>query len=169
MEESSAPYKKLLERAREIALISGAAETLNWDAETYMPAKALQFRAEELAYLGGAAHRLFTAKKVGGLIAECEQHGFAADSPEAANVREWRRRYDRATKLPARLVEKFERTRAHAREAWKGARQRGGLKILRPHLQKLLDLNRQRDELWGFQESPYDALLDQYEPGMRAS
>lgn len=169
MAESFAPYKKLLERAREIALISGAAETLNWDAETYMPAKALQFRAEELAYLGGAAHRLFTSKKVGALLGECEQHGFSPDSPEAANVREWRRRYARATKIPARLVEKFERTRTLARDAWKEARQQSKFKLFKPHLKKLLDINRQRADLWGYQESPYDALLEEYEPGMRSS
>ncbi len=164
-----APYGRLLKRAREIALFSGASELLTWDAETYMPPKALDFRAEELAVLGGHVHRLFTAKKVGNWIAECEQHGFPTDSPEAANVHEWRRRYDRATKIPPRLVEKFERTRAHAREAWKDARAKSKFKIFKPHLQKLLDLNRQRADAWGFEESPYDALLEEYEPGMRAS
>ncbi|HEY5914885.1 MAG TPA: carboxypeptidase M32 [Verrucomicrobiae bacterium] len=169
MASECAPYRKLLKRAREIAWFGGAAELLTWDAETYMPRKALDFRAEELACLGGHTHRLFTAKKTGEWIAACEQHGFAVDSAEAANVREWRRRYDRATKIPARVVEKFERTRAHSREAWKEARAKSRFKLFQPHLKKLLDLNRQRAEAWGFQESPYDALLEEYEPGMRAS
>jgi carboxypeptidase Taq len=161
------PYRKLLKRAHEIALVSGASELLTWDAETYMPPKALDFRAEQLAHLGGHTHRLFTSRKVGQWISECEQHGFAADAPEAANVREWRRHYDRATKIPTRLVEKFERTRAHAREAWKEARQKSKFKLFKPHLQKLLDLNRKRADCWGYEESPYDALLEEYEPGMR--
>jgi carboxypeptidase Taq len=169
MEADFAPYRKLLKRAREISLFSGASELLTWDAETYMPPKALNFRAEELAILGGHTHRLFTAKKVGQWISDCEQHGFAPESPEAANVREWRRRYDRATKIPARLVEKFERTRAHAREVWKEARAKSKFKHFKPHLQKLVDLNRQRADAWGYQESPYDALLEEYEPGMRSS
>jgi len=169
MTDQIAPYRKLLKRTHEIALVSSAGETLNWDVETYMPAKALGFRAEQLAHLGGHTHRLFTARKVGDLISECEQHGFDPESEEAANVREWRRRYDRATRLPTRLVEKFERTRAHAREAWKEARQRSEFKVFRPHLKKLLELNRQRADCWGFQESPYDALLEEHEPGMRAS
>lgn len=164
-----APYKKLLKRARDIALVAGATETLNWDVETYMPPKGLEFRAEQFAHLGGHTHRLFTAKLVGEWIAACEQHGFAAGSREAANVREWRRRYDRATKIPGRLVEKFQRIRAHAREAWKEARRTSKFKVFKPHLQKLLDLNRRRADCWGFTESPYDALLDEYEPGMRAS
>ncbi len=168
MESQFGPYRKLLKRAHQIALFAGASELLSWDEETYMPPKALDFRAEELACLCGHSHRLFTAKTTGQWLAECEQHGFAPDSPEAANVREWRRRYDRATKIPARLVEKFERTRAHAREAWKKARQESNYKIFKPHLQKLVELNRQRADAWGYQESPYDALLDEYGPGMRS-
>jgi carboxypeptidase Taq len=162
------PYRKLLKRAREVAFISSAGESLNWDVETYMPSKGLPFRAEQLGHLSGLAHRLFTAKTVGDWIAACEQHGFAPDMEEAANLREWRRRYDRATKLPTRLVEKLERVRTHAREAWRTARAQSKFKLFKPHLQKLLDLNRQMADCWGYAESPYDALVDEYEPGMRA-
>ncbi len=169
MEKEFAPYRKLLKRARQIALLSGASELLTWDTETYMPPSALKFRAEQLAHLGGLTHRLFTAPKVGEWLSQCEQHGYPAESDQAANIREWRRRYDRATKIPAPRVEKFERTRALAREAWKEARQNSDFKHFKPHLQKLVDLNRQRAERWGFVESPYDALLDEYEPGIRTS
>ncbi len=168
MGTESLSYRKLRKRAREISFISAAAEALNWDIETYMPPKALGFRAEQLAHLGGHTHRLFTAKVVGDWITACEQDGFEPASPEAANVREWRRRYNRATKLPTRLVEKFEKARAHAREAWKEARRHSTFKLFQPHLQKLLALNLQRAECWGFEASPYDALLEEYEPGMRA-
>ncbi len=168
MDKEFGPYRKLLKRAREIALFAGAAELLNWDEETYMPPKALSFRADELACVSGHTHRLFTAKTTGQWIAQCEQHGFAADSPEAANIREWRRRYDRATRLPGRLVEKFERTRAVAREVWREAREKSDFKEFRPHLKKLLELNRQRAEAWGYQDCLYDALLEEYEPGARA-
>lgn len=168
MAETFAAYRKLQKRVREIAWLGGAAEALNWDLETYMPSKALGFRAEQLAYLGGRTHRLFTAKQVGAWLAECEAHGYAAESGEAANVREWRRLYDRATKLPPALVEKSERARAHAREAWKQARKEADFKKFKPHLEKLLQLNRQKADCWGFEESAYDALLDAYEPGARA-
>ena len=161
-------YRKLLKRAREIALLDSTSSLLSWDEETYMPAKALNHRAEQLAWLSGEAHRRFTASKVGDWISECEQHGFAPGSDEAANVREWRRSYNRKTKIPARLVEKFERLRTHAREAWGEARKQSQFKIFRPHLQKLLDLHLHFAELWGYTGSPYNAHLDEYEPGARA-
>jgi carboxypeptidase Taq len=169
MPAAFAPYSKLRKRAREIAWVSGAGEMLTWDLETYMPPKALGFRAEQLAHLGGYTHRLFTARKVGDWLSACEQGGFAPDSDEAANLREWRRLYDRATRLPARLVEEFERTRAHAREAWKEARQQSDFQLFKPHLEKLVALSRRKADCWGFAESPYDALAEGYEPGIRAS
>lgn len=163
-----ASYTKLLKRTREIAFLSSSANALAWDQETFMPPKALPYRAEQLAWLGGQAHRRFTAGKVGDLITECEQAGFPPESDEAANIREWRRLYNRATKVPPRLVEKLERTCAHAREAWREARQQSNFKSFRPHLDKILSLTRQMAGCWGFTRSPYDALLDGYEPGASA-
>jgi carboxypeptidase Taq len=168
MTDAFPAYRKLLKRVHEIALLDSTNQLLSWDEETYMPPKALDHRAGQMAYLSGQSHRLFTSKKVGELISECEQHGFAPDSDEAANVREWRRSYDRKTKIPARLVEKFQRTCAHARKAWREARKESKFKIFRPHLQKLMDLHLQFGELWGYTGSPYNAHVDEYEPGTRA-
>jgi len=134
-----------------------------------MPAKSLAYRAEQLAWLTGHAHRQFIARQVGQWISESEQHGFAPECAEAGNLREWRRQYDRATKVPTSLVEKLERVRAHAREAWRQARQQSNFAMFKPHLDKVLDLNRQMADCWGYKESPYDALVEGYEPGATAS
>ncbi|HEV7923860.1 MAG TPA: carboxypeptidase M32 [Verrucomicrobiae bacterium] len=167
--EAPAAYKKLLDRARKIALASSAAQALTWDQETYMPAQALPFRAEQLAWLTGHAHKLFIAKQVGQWIAECEQHDFASASDEAGNIREWRRQYDRATKVPTSLVEKLEKVRAHAREAWRQARQQSKFSLFKPHLDKVLKLTRQMADCWGYQDSPYNALVEGYEPAATAA
>ena len=169
MSAQSASYRKLVKRAREIAFLTSSTSALSWDQETFMPPKALPYRAEQLAWLSGQAHRRFTAGKVGDLISECEQAGFAPESDEAANVREWRRLYNRATKVPPHLVEKMERTCAHAREAWREARKQSQFKLFKPHLDKILSLTRQMADCWGYAQSPYDALLDGYEPGATAA
>src|SRR5580700_6723186 len=141
--EVPAPYKKLLRRAREIALATSAASALTWDQETYMPPKSLPYRAEQLAWLTGHAHRQFIGRQVGQWISECEEHGCAPDSAEAGNLREWRRQYNRATKVPTRLVEKLERVRAHSREAWRQARQQSDFSLFQPHLDEVLSLTKQ--------------------------
>ncbi len=163
------PYEKLRARAKEIALIDAATGLLNWDEETGMPRKALPFRAEQIAFLSGWSHRQFTAAEVGDWIKACEDHGFPALSDEDANVRGWRRSYDRATKLSAELVEELNRTTTLARDAWVAARKRSEFPIFQPHLERLLALNRQMADQWGYAESRYDALLEGHERGARAS
>jgi carboxypeptidase Taq len=167
--KAPAAYKKLLQRSGEIALATRAADVLTWDQETYMPVKSLPYRAEQLAWLTGHAHRLFTAKQVGQWISECEQHGFPPGSAESGNIREWRHQYDRATKLSARLVEKLERVRAHARAAWQQARRQSNFALFKPHLDEVLALTRQMADSWGYKVSPYDALVDGFEPGATAA
>lgn len=169
MNASFAAYEKLRARAKEVALVDSAAALLNWDEETYMPRKALPFRAEQLAFFSGWSHRQFTAPEVGDWIKACEDHGFAPDSDEGANIREWRRSYDRATKLPPELVEEFNRATTLARDAWMEARKRSEFAHFQPHLEKLVQLSRQMADKWGFAECRYDALLEGHERGARAS
>ncbi|MBS0657124.1 MAG: carboxypeptidase M32 [Verrucomicrobia bacterium] len=158
-------YARLLARSREIALLGSAAHLLHWDAETLQPKAGVAFRAEQFAYFGGATHRLFTAPEVGGWISDCEAAGYAPDSTEAANVRGWRREYDRATRLPQELVEAHERSKGLAREAWIEARRRSDFAHFQPHLEILFGQAREMADHWGWQGSRYNALLDAYEPG----
>jgi carboxypeptidase Taq len=161
----SAAYDALLKRARELALLGSTSSLLQWDQETFMPDRANAWRAEQLAHLAGLIHRLWTADEVGRWIAECEAEGLASDSDAAVNVREWRRSYDRATKLPSALVEECSKTEALAHQAWVEARASSRFAVFEPLLERLIELARRKADLWGYPESPYDALLDAYEPG----
>jgi carboxypeptidase Taq len=78
-----------------------------------------------------------------------------------------RREYGRATKLPVRLVEELARATALAEPAWRRARAVSDWGVLAPHLEKILALKRETAERLGYEDHPYDALLDPYEPGAR--
>ena len=166
-----APYSQLIERTREIAWLNGSAAMLYWDQQTFMPPKALDFRAGQLAYLGGRSHRLFTAPEVGDWLRACEDAGLAtgADGAVAANVRGWRRHYERATRLPAELVEEYERAKIIGNTAWMDARRHSEFSRFAPFLENIFALTRQLAELWGYEDTPYDALLEGFEPGARAA
>src|ERR1700761_7720800 len=168
------PYDSLLQRSREIAVYNSAASLLSWDQETYSPPKAGAYRAEQLSHLAGLTHRLGTAPEVGDWLKACEDKLPAtADAEETAmreaNVREWRRDYDRATKLPGRLVEEFARTTSLARDTWAQARRDSNFQAFAPWLEKILALTREQAECWGYTTCRYDALLEGYEPGARAA
>ena len=133
-----------------------------------MPPAGLDYRAGQLAFFAGWAHERFTDAEVGGWIARCESWDFSPDSAESANVREWRRGYDRATKVPRELVEEIARTQTLAHEAWVTARAQKDFAQFRPWLEKIVDLERRVADCIGYAEEAYDALLDAYEPGMTA-
>lgn len=168
---TATPYDNLSARSREIALLSSTSSVIAWDQETYLPPKGVTYRAEQLSYLAGSAHRLGTAPEVGEWLAACEaeQAAWPADDARRGNVREWRRDYDRATKTPPDLVTEMARTSALAREAWTHARKQSDFAQFRPWLEKIIILSRRQADCWGWEGTPYNALLNAYEPGSNAA
>ncbi|MEI9998499.1 MAG: carboxypeptidase M32 [Verrucomicrobiota bacterium] len=167
-------YDSLLKRSREIAIYNDTLSLLAWDQETYMPPKAATHRADQSSLLAGLNHRLGTASEVGDWIKACEDSLPPGATEEetavrAVNVREWRRDYDRATKLPSRLVEDIARATSLARETWAQARRESNFSLFAPVLEKIIALVREQAECWGYTTSPYDALMEGYERGARVA
>ncbi len=80
-----------------------------------------------------------------------------------------RRDYEKARKVPAALVAEIARATSLGMEVWVQARKESNFALFQPALQRILDLQRDLAQCLGFEESLYDALLDQYEPGMKKS
>lgn len=165
---SSPVYDEFIKRVRELYTARAIGELLAWDQETCMPPRAAEDRANQSALIAGLVHEKLTAPRLGELLAALEQEDFGDDYVAATNVREMRREHDRAVKLPRSLVEEIARQTALAREAWGAARQEADFARFAPHLQRLLELKRQVADCIGWTTEPYDALLDEYEPGATA-
>lgn len=167
-------YDQLRTHARETALLGAASALLSWDQETYMPPAAAASRAEQAASLARVIHERNTDPRVGEWISACEADSALQadpDGPDARNIAEFRRAFDKQTKLPASLVSELARVGSQAQEAWKHARADNDFKAFAPWLTKMLDLSRQKAECYGVPEGGelYDALLDDYEPAARAA
>lgn len=152
------------ERARQIFDLTQAQQALEWDQEVMMPAQGADQRAYQLATLATVAHEKLTDPAYGGLI-DAFEGSRDLDERARADVREARRARERAVRVPARLVAERTEACAHAQAAWAEARPKNDFAAFRPHLEKVLDLTRELAEAQGM-PSPYDALLDDYEPGM---
>lgn len=163
------PYRNLADRMREASLLEHAMALLDWDQETCLPKNAVEYRADQLSYLSGRIHRIRTAPEIGGWLADCEARGFDAESVEGVNIREWRHDHDQDVKLPNDFVERFEKETALAKAAWADARAASDFGRFKNQLRAVVDLSRRKADFYGYEESPYDALLDVYERGMRAS
>jgi carboxypeptidase Taq len=162
-------YHRLNELAAEIALIESTSCVLDWDQETFMPNKALDHRAKQLGYLSGKAHALRTCQTFLDTLSAAEDEVGSLDPIAKANLIEWRRTTNRSIKLPQSLVEDFSQASSRAKAAWASARQNSDFKVFAPNLDQLLDLTRQKADLWGYESEPYDALLDEFEPAARAA
>jgi carboxypeptidase Taq len=138
---------------------------LGWDERTYLPPKGQAFRGEQLALLARLSHERLTAPEIGDFLDKAEADNYPADSLEAANIRGIRRIYNRAVKVPTRLVEALARATSAGQNAWEAARKNDDFPSFRPHLEAILKLKREEAEAVGYQEHPYDALLDEFEPG----
>lgn len=160
-------YKQLLDKFREISLIGSCGAVLGWDERTYMPRGGANFRAEQLSYLAGLMHSKTIDKTIGELIDSVEQSNLIddKDSMEAANVREIKDYYQKQTKLPQKLVEDLTRETSLAQSVWQEARSKNSFKDFLPSLEKVIDLTIQKAEALGYEGEPYNALLDEYEPG----
>ncbi len=165
--QPAAAYEKLLSHVKEVRLLESVGHVLGWDERTFMPAQGSGHRAEQMALVARMTHELLTAPVVGELLSTAERSALARDgqSDAAANLREIRRVHDRAVKLPKELVEELARVTTRAQGVWQEARKRSDFAAFQPWLEKIVHLKRQEAQAVGYKTVPYDALLDEYEPG----
>lgn len=152
----------------QIADVQAAAALLEWDQETYLPTSAVSVRAEQLGTLRRLAHEWLISERTGELLeaAAAAVHTLPPEHLAVRLVEVVREDYEKARRVPSELVAALARTESEAREAWKQARWENRYGLFAPYFEQLLALNREKAEALGYAQHPYDALLDQYEPGM---
>ncbi|GAB4160724.1 MAG: carboxypeptidase M32 [Planctomycetaceae bacterium] len=168
MADSHNRYDELIQHLREVSLLGSCVSVLGWDEQTYLPPAGAEHRANQMSLLAGMRHEKATDKRIGELLDSLEAGGEsgADDSPRAVNIREARRQYDRATKLPRTLVEEMSRVTSLSQQAWIEARKNKDFSAFLPWLDQVIGLKREEAEAIGYGDGvPYDALLDDYEPG----
>ena len=165
-------YQQLQKLSREIRLLEGIDSLLSWDQETFMPEGAAPIRSEQRALLAGMIHNLRTGapfrtvlKKLINLESGKILTKDLSDKQQAA-LREWRRDDRHATSLPNDFVRHFAETTSAGVMVWREARRNDDFDAFLPHLEKIVALNQQKAEYLGYQEHPYDALVDLFEPGI---
>lgn len=163
----SKAYDELITRSREASMLGSCAAVLGWDERTFLPAGAAAHRGAQMALLARLTHEQITQPRVGELLDEVS--GITLTEEEAANYRELRRSHDRAKKVPSALVSELAQVTSQAQGVWQEAKQKNDFATFRPWLEKIIALKRKEAECVGYQDSPYDALVDEFEPGARAA
>lgn len=159
-------YDETFAHIREIVALSGAAGLLGWDQETMMPEEGAGVRAEQSSAIAGVVHERFVDPAIGRALRALAKGGKALTAPQRANVREALHDYEKSVRLPPELVRELAHTSTLAQKAWIAARRENDFARFAPWLKKTFALKRRQAEALGYARVPYDALLDDYEPGM---
>ena len=167
MVETTSAYRELEARFGRLGAVEEAIAMLHWDAAAMMPPGGLTARTEQLATLRVIAHQQLTAPDIPDLLAAAEAGANALDPWQGGNLREMRRRWRHAAAVPQDLVEAASRARSQSEAAWRAARPADDFAAALPGLERVLSLTREvaAAKAASFATSPYEALLDQYEPG----
>ena len=162
---------ELQTRTADAITLQMTAAVLEWDQQTQMPPAGAHRRASQIALIQKLAHDTMVSTETERLLKQAEHEGadLDPDSDDAAYLRVTRRDFDKAVKLPSKLVEAIASTTALAHEEWAKARAASNYAVFAPWLDKILDLERQVTDCLGYKNERYDALLDQYEPDMTAA
>jgi carboxypeptidase Taq len=166
-------YKKLLEKTKNTITLNSAASILHWDMETKMPPRGIKLRSLQLALLSRIGHKMSTDPEIGRLLEETMKHPEygSLDPVHKRNLYLIKKHYDEQTKLPEELVVETSKQQAITIDTWKKAKAAKNFSKFKPELEKLFSLRRQAAEiLMDVKETatPYDALIDIFEPKMTA-
>ena len=159
---------ELRARLAEVDDLKSAAALLHWDQATYMPPGGAAARGRQSATLSRLAHEKFTDARVGQLLDALEPFQDESDDFEAALLRVTRRDWEKATRVPNEFEARLSEHCALCYETWTRARPENNFALVRPLLEKTLDLSREYASFFPG-EHPADPLIDDSDPGFTAA
>ncbi|TFG28228.1 carboxypeptidase M32 [Candidatus Thorarchaeota archaeon] len=164
-------YQKLLDITKSIIQFRTAMGIVQWDLRTYMPPRGLEQRSEQLALLRRIAHRMATDEQIENILNELEKKKTSYDSLQQREIEQVRRSYERRSKVPEDLIAAEIKQKTITTSLWQKAKQSKQWSVFEPELEKLLLISKQHAEIMMESvgsKTPYDAMLDIYEPRMTA-
>jgi len=155
-------YDDLLDRYERISALKDGGGVLYWDQQVMMPEGGTPARSKQLSALSAVTHEQLTADETGRLLEDVESEDLTGE--QEAVVREVRREYDRAAKVPEELVERHTRLQSEAQDDWREAKANDDFSAFEPILSDLLDLRVEKAEHIDPDRDPYEVLFEDREP-----
>ncbi len=165
------PYQQLENEFKRLHALRAAASLLRWDAAVMMPRGSVEQRGEQLAVLETESHAVLTAPKIARLLDRAAANASGLNGWQLANLHGMRREHDHAISIPNSLITRLAKAIALAESRWRDAKQESNFALFAPHLEEVLKLTRDRAQILGraLQLDPYDALIDEFSPGLTSA
>ncbi|MEO3944511.1 carboxypeptidase M32 [Gorillibacterium sp. CAU 1737] len=160
--------KSFLDLTSRMKQYQEAVGIMYWDLRTGAPKKGVAKRSEAIGLLSTEIFKLSISDEMVGYLTyfEQEENAKQVDPITKRLVEILRKEYDRSAKIPAERYQEYVVLTSQAESAWEEAKNADDYSKFSPYLEKIIAFNREFVEIWGYEEHPYNALLDQFEPGM---
>jgi len=167
-------YRELLLKTKNATVLGTAEGIIHWDMETMMPPGAVEQRSEQLALLSRLQHKLATDPEIGKILSTIQTSPTyqTLNQEQQRNIYLINKNYLEQTSLPEKLVGELAKQEAVTVNMWKRAKVKKNFSLFKGDLQKLLDLSKQAAEILmkvKGTKTPYEALIDNFEPKMSAN
>ncbi|MFP5113200.1 carboxypeptidase M32 [Bacillaceae bacterium C204] len=158
-------FKALDEKITHFSSIIGLAD---WDQKVMAPKKGRNTFAKATGTLRTEIFKLSVSQEMGDLLSELTlpENLDLLDEVTRAKVREYNQYYEKSKSIPADLFQEYSILTAQANDAWEEAREKNDFAHFLPYLEKIVDYKRKFADIYGYEDHPYDALLDEFEPGL---
>ncbi len=163
------PLPKLRAYVQEMVELESAVALAHWDQRTHMPPLGDQARAPVVARLTRLAFDRLVAPAFGDLLQEAETHHADLTEHDRSLIAHWRREHNRKRAIPPDLFQRHVAACVTAQSAWEKAKEASDFRTFQPRLEEVVTLTQEIAHEIGYTESPYDALLEEYEPGTTTS
>jgi carboxypeptidase Taq len=158
-------FKALDEKITHFSSIIGLAD---WDQKVMAPKKGRNTFAKATGTLRTEIFKLSVSQEMGDLLSELTlpENLDLLNEVTRAKVREYNQYYEKSKSIPADLFQEYSILTAQANDAWEEAREKNDFARFLPYLEKIVDYKRKFADIYGYEDHPYDALLDEFEPGL---
>jgi carboxypeptidase Taq len=170
--KTPSPYEELLAKSKSNQVYTSILMLLSWDQEIYMPPGGMDLRKEQIAELSHLVHEEKTSLSYKKLLEKLVNLNTGTikkkklQKNQKVIIREWRKDYIRAKKLPSTFVREFSKLTTEASQIWATAKKKSKFNIFAPYLEKIVEMNREKASIIGYKDHPYDALLQNHESCM---
>jgi carboxypeptidase Taq len=158
-------YDQYKTNLQKIADLKYASAVLQWDQETYLPKNGSDARGRQIATLNELAHKQFTDVEFGNLLNQLSIQENLTDK-EKRNVQLSLEDFDKSKKLPSSFVRQTSEAVNKSFHAWIQARKENNFTVFEKPLQQIIDLKKQEADLLGYEQHPYNALMNDYDKGL---
>ncbi len=145
-----------------------AISLMYWDLRTGAPKKGVEQRSETIGTLSTEVFNMSVSAEMGEylqILSTQEAQGELSEITKKL-VEECKTEYDKNKKIPAEEYKQFVILTSKAESVWEEAKEHADFASFAPYLEQIIAYLRKYVERIGYEGHCYNALLDDYEPGV---